>query len=380
MLQLVREFVPDNFLKMTISSVIQHLEKLAPPAFQEIYDNAGLLTGNEQWECTGVIVSLDATEEVVNEAVDKQCNLIVAHHPIIFKNIKKINGKNYVERTIISSIKNDVAIYAIHTNLDNVIKGVNGKIAEMLGLQKLTILQPREQILKKLVTFAPVKDAENIRSVLFEAGAGKLGKYSECSFNIEGMGTFKAEEGADPHVGEIGKRHEEKEIKIEVIFPAYLQQKVISAMVKAHPYEEVAYDIFSLSNYISDVGSGLVGELTKEVDENQLLERIKKSFDLKVIKHTAPLGNKVKKIAVCGGAGSFLINVAIASRAQVYITSDIKYHEFFDAENKVLIIDIGHYESEKFTMDLLIANLKEKFPNFAVLKTKVNTNPVHYFL
>jgi dinuclear metal center YbgI/SA1388 family protein len=365
---------------MKISSVIQHLEAFAPPAFQEAYDNAGLITGNEQWECTGILISLDATEEIVHEAIDQRCNLIVAHHPIIFRGIKKLTGKNYVERTIISSIKNGIAIYAIHTNLDNVIKGVNGKIAELLNLQNTSILQPREQLLKKLVTFAPLKDAENIRSVLFEAGAGQLGKYSECSFNIEGTGTFKAEEGADPHVGEIGKRHEEKEIKIEVIFPGYLQQKIVSAMIESHPYEEVAYDILSLSNYISDVGSGLVGELAEEADENQLLQRIRNSFNLKVIKHTRLLGKKVKKIAVCGGAGSFLIGAAIASSADVYITSDIKYHEFFDADNKILLIDIGHYESESFTMDLLSTNLKEKFRNFAVLKTKMNTNPVRYFL
>ena len=365
---------------MKILSVIQQLEALAPPSFQEPYDNAGLLTGDEQWECTGIIITLDATEEVVNEAVAKKCNLIVAHHPIIFKGLKSITGKNYVERTIVSSIKNNIAIYAIHTNLDNVIKGVNGKIADLLNLQNRTILQPREQLLKKLVTFAPLKDAENIRLVLFKAGAGKLGKYSECSFNIEGMGTFKAEEGADPHVGGIGKRHEEKEIKIEVIFPGYLQNKIERAMIEAHPYEEVAYDIFSLSNYLSDVGSGLIGELAEAIDETVLLKKIKNSFNLSIIKHTALKGNRVKKVAVCGGAGSFLISAAITGHADVYITSDIKYHDFFDADNKIVLIDIGHYESEQFTIDLLSEILKEKCVNFGVLKTEVNTNPVRYFL
>jgi dinuclear metal center YbgI/SA1388 family protein len=365
---------------MKILSVIQYLETLAPIALQEAYDNTGLLTGDEQWECSGMLITLDATEEVVNEAVEKKCNLIIAHHPIIFKGLKKLTGKNYVERTIISSIKNEVAIYAIHTNLDNIIKGVNGKIAELLNLQNTTILQPREQLLKKLVTFAPIKDAENIRAVLFEAGAGKLGKYSECSFNIEGSSTFKAEEGADPHVGEIGKRHEEREIKIEVIFPGYLQNKVVKAMIQAHPYEEVAYDIFSLSNYLSDVGSGIVGELPEPVDGSDLLKKIRNSFNLSVIKHTSFIKNKVKKIAVCGGAGSFLISAAVANGADVFLTSDIKYHEFFDADNKILLIDIGHYESEQFTIDLLHEILKEKYRNFALLKTEVNTNPVRYFL
>lgn len=365
---------------MKILSVIHHLEACAPIALQESYDNAGLLTGNDQWECTGIIITLDATEDVVAEAIAKKCNLIVAHHPIIFKGLKKINGKNYVERTIISAIKNDIAIYAIHTNLDNVIAGVNGKIAEVLGLKNLTILKPAEQLLKKLVTFAPLEEAENIRTALFSAGAGSLGKYSECSFNIEGTGTFKAEEGADPHVGEIGKRHEEHEMKIEVIFYSYLQDKIVKAMIEAHPYEEVAYDIFSLTNYLSDVGSGLVGELSRAIDESIFLQKIRDSFQLKVIRHTSFTGNKVKKIAVCGGAGSFLIPAAIASQADVYVTSDVKYHEFFDADNKILIADIGHYESEQFTTDLLHANLKQKFANFAVLKTEVNTNPVHYFI
>ncbi|MEO6327509.1 MAG: Nif3-like dinuclear metal center hexameric protein [Ginsengibacter sp.] len=364
---------------MKISTVIQHLEIFAPAALQEAYDNAGLLTGSDQWECTGIIVALDTTEDVVAEAISKKCNLIIAHHPIIFKGLKKITGKNYVERTVISAIKNDVAIYAIHTNLDNVIRGVNGKIAELLGLKNLTILKPTELPLKKLVTFAPLKEAEKIRSALFAAGAGRLGKYSECSFNIEGTGTFTAGDGADPHVGNIGKRHEEREMKIEVIFNAYLQDKIVKAMIEAHPYEEAAYDIFQLSNYLADTGSGLLGELPEATDEISLLQKIKSSFNLKVIKHTRFTGNKVKKIALCGGAGSFLIPTAIASQAKVYITSDITYHEFFDADNKILIADIGHYESEQFTIDLLHTNLKEKFVSFAVLKTEVNTNPVHYF-
>jgi len=364
---------------MKISSVIQQLETIAPIPLQETYDNAGLLTGDAEWECTGIIIALDSTEEVVQEAISKNCNLIIAHHPIIFKGLKKINGRNYVERTIIAAIKNDIAIYSIHTNLDNVIKGVNGKIAEVLQLQNITILKPREHVLKKLVTFAPLQHAEELRTVLFAAGAGRLGEYSECSFNVEGTGTFKAGEGANPYVGEIGKRHEEKEIKIEVIFPAYLQNKVIKAMTDSHPYEEVAYDIFSLANYLSDVGSGLIGDLPEMTDEIELLQKIKTIFHLKIIKHTALSGNKVKRIAVCGGAGSFLIPDAIAGGAEVYITSDIKYHEFFDADNKILLADIGHYESEQFTIDLLYEIIKEKYPNFAVLKTAINTNPVYYF-
>jgi len=364
---------------MIIDEIIQHLETFAPVYLQESYDNAGLIVGEGSSECNGVITTLDATEAVVDEAISKNCNLVVAHHPIIFRGLKKLNGKNYVERTILKAIKNDIAIYAIHTNLDNVKKGVNNKIAERIALQNLQMLQPKEQILKKLITFAPLDNAEDLRKALFAAGAGQLGKYSECSFNTEGTGTFKPEEGADPFVGEIGKRHEEKEMKIEVIFPGYLEQKIIRAMIEAHPYEEVAYDIISLGNYLSEVGSGLIGELENAVGENEFLQKIKTAFNLQAIRHTKLLGKQIKKVAVCGGAGSFLIPVALSNRADVYITSDIKYHEFFDAED-MLLIDIGHYESEQFTIDLLYDILREKYPNFAVRKTEVNTNPVNYFL
>ena len=364
---------------MKISDITQHLETIAPVHFQESYDNAGLIAGDPAAECTGIIVSLDAIETVVDEAIHHKCNLIVAHHPIIFRGLKKLNGKNYVERTLLKAIKNDIAIYAIHTNIDNIKKGVNGKIAEKIGLMELQILQPKENILKKLITFAPKDKAEAVRKALFSAGGGELGKYSECSFNTEGTGTFKPLEGADPFVGEIGKRHEENELKIEVIFPGYLEQKIIRAMIEAHPYEEVAYDIISLGNYLSDVGSGVIGELEAGIDETEFLGKIKEAFGLKVIKHTSLSGRKVKKVAVCGGAGSFLIPVALSNKADVYITSDIKYHEFFDA-GSMLLLDIGHYESEQFTIDLLHAILSEKYPNFAVRKTGVITNPVQYFL
>jgi len=363
---------------MLIADITNYLETIAPLPYQEDYDNAGLLTGDISWECTGVITTLDVTPEVVQEAVDKKHNLIVAHHPVIFRGIKKITGKNYVEKAVILAIKNDIAIYAIHTNLDNVKTGVNERIAEKIGLKNTKILQPREQQLKKLVTFAPLDHAENLKKVLFEAGAGHLGKYSECSFNQEGTGTFKPEEGADPFVGEIGKRHEEKEMKIEIIFPTHLEKKIIPVMLKAHPYEEVAYDIISLGNYLSDVGSGMIGELPP-VDETDFLTSLKENFKLKFLRHTKLLGKQVNKVALCGGAGGFLLSQAISQGAGVFITADIKYHEFFDADGKIVLVDMGHFESEQFTIDLLNDILTKKFINFAVRKTSVNTNPVNYF-
>ncbi len=363
---------------MKIVDVIECLERVAPLSLQEDYDNAGLLIGNNQDECTGIITTLDVTEKVVEEAVNKKCNLIVAHHPIIFRGLKKLNGTNYVERTVIAAIKNNIAVYAIHTNLDNVIEGVNNKIAEKLNLQNIQTLQPRKNVFKKMVTFSPKENAQQVRNALFTAG-GKLGKYSECSFNIEGTGTFKGEEGATPYVGDIGKRHEENEIRIEVIFPGHLQKQIVKSLKIAHPYEEVAYDIYPLDTELSGFGSGLNGELSKALSEEDLLSALKEKFKLQTIRHSPFLGKKISKVAVCGGAGSFLISLAKASGAQAFITSDIKYHEFFDADSEILVIDIGHFESEQFTIELLADILKEKFPNFAVLKTEINTNPVNYY-
>ena len=364
---------------MKISDIIQQLEIIAPAHFQESYDNAGLIIGNDSKECLGIIVCLDSIESVVDEAIRNNCNLIVAHHPIIFKGLKKLNGNNYIEQTILKAIKNDIAIYVIHTNLDNIKQGVNNKIAQKIGLQNLQILQPKENVLKKLITFAPVSEAENIRKALFKAGAGHLGKYSECSFNTEGTETFKPEEGANPHTGEIGKRHEGNEIKIEVIFPGYIEANLIRAMIAAHPYEEVAHDIISLGNSLSDVGSGMIGELENGLHEEDFLAMLKLEFSLSIVKHACLSEKTIKKVAICGGSGSFLIPHALKNNADAFITADIKYHEYFDAEG-MLLIDIGHYESEQFTIDLLYDILREKFPNFAVLKTEVNTNPVHYYL
>ena len=364
---------------MKITTIVSFLESLAHPSLQEPYDNAGLITGDAGWECTGIICSLDATEEVVKEAMAKKCNLIVAHHPIIFGGLKKINGKNYIEKTVITAIKNDIAIYASHTNLDNVIEGVSGKMATMLGLKNISILSPKEGTLKKLFTFVPVDKAAQVRTAIFEAGGGHIGNYSECSFNAAGTGTFKAGQGTSPFVGSIGEQHSEAELKIEVIFPAFLENKIITAMKAAHPYEEVAYDVVALSNSHQYTGSGVVGELPESLDEKVFLSQVKEIFGVSVIRHSPMLGKPVKKIALCGGAGSFLISKALAAGADAFITADMKYHEFFDANGRLLIADIGHYESEQFTINLLQEVLEQNFPTFAVLKTAVETNPVRYF-
>jgi dinuclear metal center YbgI/SA1388 family protein len=365
---------------MQIKAIIQKLVNWAPAQLQESYDNAGLITGQSIWECTGVLCTLDATEEVVQDAIEKGCNLLVAHHPILFKGIKSFSGNSYVERAIIKAIKNDIAIYAIHTNLDNVLTGVNKMIADKLGLQQLAILQPKESTLRKLYTYAPINAVDKVREALFEAGAGKIGLYDECSFNTDGTGTFRPLSGADPFIGNVGTRETLPETKIEVIFPFYLQQQVVSALFKAHPYETVAYEIIKLENTNQEIGSGVIGLLPEPMGEAAFLHIVKKAFGVAVIKHTQLLNRSVQKVALCGGSGSFLTQKAIAAGADIYITSDVKYHEFFDADGKLVLVDIGHWESEQFTTDLLANFLQQNFPTFAVLKTGVHTNPVQYLL
>jgi dinuclear metal center YbgI/SA1388 family protein len=364
---------------MQISAILGFLEALAPLAYQESYDNAGLITGSGSWECCGVLTTLDATEEVVKEAIHRGCNLIVAHHPIVFRGLKRLNGSNYIERTVIAAIKGDIAIYAIHTNLDNVVEGVNGRMAALLGIVRGRPLSAREGVLQKLFCFVPVDHLEAVRSAIFAAGAGQIGRYRECGFSVDGVGTFLAGEGTQPFVGQQGSRHTEKEAKLEVVLPAHLSAKVVKAMIGAHPYEEVAYDLVSLANVHPGVGSGLIGELGAEMTEMAFLELVRNVFGAAVVRHTALTGRPVKRVAVCGGAGSFMISKALSAGVNFYITSDVKYHEFFDADGGMVIADVGHFESEQFTIDLLFEVLREKFRNFAVLKSDVKTNPVHYY-
>ncbi|MES1217027.1 MAG: Nif3-like dinuclear metal center hexameric protein [Bacteroidota bacterium] len=364
---------------MKILEIISFLDQVAHPSLQEHYDNAGLLTGDANWECTGIICSLDVTEDVVKEAYAKKYNLIIAHHPIIFGGLKKINGKNYVEKTIIAAIKNDIAIYVLHTNLDNILEGVSGNMAKKLGLKTVSILSQKENTLKKFFTFVPADKAEQVRNAIFEAGGGHIGNYSECSFNTEGSGTFKPGQETNPYVGEKGKQHQENEIKIEVIFPSFMENKIVAAVKSAHPYEEVAYDVVNLSNTHQNIGSGVIGTLPEAMNEEDFLSHVKEIFKVPVVRHTPLLNKPVKKVALCGGAGSFLIPKALTEGADVYLTADIRYHEFFDANGRMLVVDIGHYESEQFTIDLFQSVLEQKFPTFAILKTEVNTNPVRYF-
>lgn len=364
---------------MRINEIIGALNQWAPPAYQESYDNARLITGNPDLELQGVLVSLDCTEEIVQEAIDKGANLIIAHHPIVFKGLKSFTGKNYVERTVIKAIKNDIAIFSIHTNLDNVHTGVNRMICDRIGLINCKTLAPKSGILSKIVTFIPTKHVEEVLEALYAAGLGHIGNYDECSFQIKGTGSFRPNDQANPVIGTNNKRELVEETRIEGIFPSHLKGKVIGTLKKAHPYEEVAYYLTSLDNENQEVGSGMVGELTKAMPTSSFMNLLKEQFNLKVIRHTAFHKDEVKKIAVCGGAGSFLLGHAKGVGADVFVTADFKYHEFFDAEEKIIISDIGHYESEVFTKELICNFLKEKFANIALNLSEVDTNPIKYF-
>lgn len=363
---------------MKIKDITDYLETIAPLPYQESYDNSGLIVGDKSAPVKKALITLDATEEVIDEAIREKCQLVIAHHPIVFGGLKKLNGKNYVERVVIKAIKNNIAIYAIHTNYDNVLNGVNSEIARRLGLVNTKILAPKAGLLKKLITFIPVKDHERVTQAVFAAGAGHIGNYSETSFNTQGTGTFRGNEKANPAIGKKGVLERAEEIKFETIFPAHIERRVLDALLEAHPYEEVAYDLIALGNGFSSIGSGLVGDLKKPVDEMTFLKAVKKNLKADCIRYTRLLGRPVKRVAVCGGAGRFLLNNAIAEGADVFVTGDFKYHDFFDADGQILVADPGHFETEQFTKDLLARQLSEKFATFATLISGINTNPIKY--
>lgn len=367
-----------NVNGMKIQDITNYLESIAPLSTQEHYDNSGLIVGDPKRTVRKALICLDSTEEVLKEAKRRKCDLVIAHHPIVFSGMKRFNGTDYVQRAIMYAIKNDIAIYAIHTNLDNSRMGVNKKIADKLGLKDLQILSPMQGQLKKLVVFCPEQQASKVRKAMGDAGAGTIGEYDHCSFSLQGDGRFRANNGSKPYVGKKGEVHTEAEERIEVIYEAHHERAVLNAMLRAHPYEEVAHDIYSLDNVQPYRGAGMVGELKRPLKEKEFLATVKRRMKSGVIKHSNLLGNKVMRVAICGGSGSFLLPAAIAAGADMFITSDYKYHQFFDAEDRIVIADIGHYESEQFTIQLLGDLLREKFPKFALHFTEVNTNPINY--
>jgi dinuclear metal center YbgI/SA1388 family protein len=364
---------------MKIKELTDYLEKLAPLSYQEDYDNCGLIIGDAETEITNVLVSLDVTLEVLEEAVSKKCNLVIAHHPLIFRGLKKLTGGNYIEKAVVFAIKNDIALYAIHTNLDNVMNGVNFKIAEKLGLQNVQVLRPKANTLMKLTVFGPVENTAALQNALYAAGAGEIGNYANCSFKTSGTGSFKPNAAAVPFIGQSGQYEEVEENRLEVVFPAYLKSKVLDALRKNHVYEEIAYYLQNIENENQDVGSGAIGILTEELSEKDFLAYLKEKMDLNVIRYTSSGNKKIKKVAVCGGVGSFLLSDAKRVGADAFVTADYKYHEFFDAENQIIIADIGHFESEVYTKDLIVEIISKKFTNFASYLSEIDTNPIKYY-
>ena len=363
---------------MKIKEITQFLEGIAPLSYQENYDNSGLIVGDENTEVSSVIICLDSVEEVIEEAIENNCNLIIAHHPIVFSGLKKLNGKNHIERTIIKAIQNNIAIYAIHTNLDNVKGGVSSKIANILGLKNQKILAPKKDLLRKLEVYVPKNHADELQNALFLVGAGEVGEYKNCSFQTEGIGTFLPSKNAKPVIGKSGKQERVEEVKIEVVFPKDIERRLILEMKKAHPYDEIAHQIYILDNIFPDVGSGIVGELEEEISSSVFLKKVKTLMKTDCIRYTNLVRKTIRKVAVCGGSGNFLLNNAKSVGADIFITADFKYHEFFNAENDIIIADIGHYESEQFTKELIYDLLINNFSKFAVRLSKVNTNPINY--
>lgn len=364
---------------MELHKILPILEEMAPLQYAEDFDNVGLLVGNANREITGILVCHDALESVIDEAIEKKCNLVVCFHPILFSGIKKITGKNYVERAILKAIKHDIAIYAVHTALDNHKKGVNKIFCNALGLTKTKILVPKANFIKKLVTYTIPENAEQLRNALFDAGAGKIGNYEDCSFNSQGIGTYLGNEESNPEIGSRFEFVENTEIKIEVTFEKHLESKVLRALFKNHVYEEVAYEIYSLDNVHQNIGLGMVGEFENALTEADFLQFVKEKMQCGGIRHSELTGKPIKKVAVLGGSGSFAIKKAIASGADAFLTADLKYHQFYEAEGKLLLADIGHFESERFTKNYIVDYLKEKITNFAIVLSDKNTNPVQYF-
>ena len=361
-----------------IKDIIKVIEEFAPINYQESFDNSGLVVGDVNKEIDKALLTLDVTEEVVDEAIGIGANIIISHHPVIFSGLKKITGGNMVEKIVLKAIKNDIALYSAHTNIDSVVGGVNSKICQILGLENCKVLDPTSVKLKKITTYVPEDNAEKLRSALFEAGAGHIGNYNSCSFNSEGYGTFKALENSNPYVGQLNELHKEKEIKVETVFPEFIQGKIISALMENHPYEEPAFDIYTLDNKINNVGIGMFGCLPKKVDAKDFLLSLKDKFNVPCIKHTKIIKDKIQKVAVCGGSGSYLLRNAKSVKADIFISGDFKYHQFFEAENKIIIADIGHFESEQFTIDIFYDILTKKIANFVVCKSQIETNPIKY--
>lgn len=363
---------------MTVKQITNCIEEIAPLKDAESFDNVGLLVGNYQTEVSKVLVSLDCTEDIVDEAIDSKAELIVCFHPIVFKGLKRFNGNSYVERVVIKAIQNNIAIYAMHTALDNSPQGVNKRICDQIGVQNPKILIPKKENLYQLSFRVPHSHLEVVKTAVFKAGAGSIGAYDSCGFESEGKGSFRPLENANPYEGKTNELSEVSELDYKVVLQNHQKSSVLKALFTSHPYEEVAYELIVLENENPHKGMGMIGELTEALEEKEFLISLKDKMQTQLVRHSAMRDTKIKKVAVLGGSGVFALQAAKSHGADAFVSADFKYHDFFQAENQILICDIGHYESEQFTKDLLVEHLKKNFPNFAVILSSKNTNPIHY--
>jgi len=365
------------FKMVTLAQIAKAIELRVPPALQESYDNSGLLVGRPEMVTGGVLCSLDLTEAVLDEAAARGCGLVVAHHPIIFRKLSRLTAGGHVERCVMRALELGIGIYAWHTNLDNIKAGVSRQMALRLGWEKGRVLRPLQGVMRQLTTFVPVGQAEAVREALFEAGAGWVGNYSHASFNLRGEGTFQPEVGSTPFLGERGTMERVDEMRVELVYPYWLEKTVLKALFAAHPYEEVAYNVLKLENKVNEYGSGWLAELPEPVSAQQLLLQLKTVFG-GMIRHTCDIGRPIRRVALCGGSGSFLLPDALAEGADLLVTADFKYHEFFEADRRILIADLGHFETERFVPQLMADILSQEFASFAVLISETPTNPVSY--
>lgn len=363
---------------MLVSDIIAAIEEYAPLSLQESYDNSGLQVGDRAQVVTAVLLCTDVTEEIIGEAVARGANLIISHHPLLFHGLKHLTGRNPIERIVRAAVKRDIAIYSSHTSMDNATGGVSFKMAEKIGLGNVSVMLPQPGQLYKLVVFVPIKEAARVRDAMFAAGAGRLGDYDSCSYALEGKGSFRALAGAHPWVGSIDELHHEDEMRLEVLVMRNCKDAVVQAMLRSHPYEEPAYDLIELDNPSKYTGSGVVGDTQQPIEAAEFLNSLKTAFGTAMVRYAGNIHQMISRVALCGGAGADFIGDAVAAHADIYVTGDVKYHEFTSYCDKILIADIGHYESEHFTKEIFYDIIQKKFPNFATYYAELEKNPINY--
>jgi dinuclear metal center YbgI/SA1388 family protein len=366
---------------MIVKNLIKHIETWAPPGIAWEKDNVGLQLGSTQSQITNVLLCLEVDSKVVDDAIKKRCNLIISHHPLIFTPLKSITDRDNQSDLIKKIIKNDINVFSAHTNLDFAKDGVSFQLAKKLKLQQIRFLKNLSSNQYKIVVFVPEKFVEKVASAMHIAGGGQIGDYSNCSFRIVGQGTFKGSNSTNPFVGIKGNLEYVREIRLEMIANSFDLPKILSAMKESHPYEEVAYDLYKLNNENVNFGMGAIGVLNQSMTKEEFLFYVSKSLKIKNFRYNSGKKNKIRTVAVCGGSGSDLADEAIKQNADAFITADVKYHKFQDVQNKILLIDAGHYETEIFILDELKRRI-QKFLNNGnnkVYKYKGSTNPIIFY-